>query len=199
MASTPTAVDRAAATPKVLENILLHSTPLTVLRAQATCRKVNALIHSSPALQQKLFLKPDFESCSHPFDVAPNELLSALARNPAEYHFALAHPRGPRPIIPVDAAGGTHSIAVKLSAVPEPGSCVAMFVTQPPMKRLDLFCHHPTPARGNPRLDRMMVPYGRVVSPSGVTWGDVCKELVKKGLKMGSKIERAAKMAGSPY
>lgn len=197
MTSTLTAVDLVVATTELLENILLHSTPLTVLRAKAASRRMNDLINASLPLQQKLFFKADFADQPHAYGIAPNPLLDDLATNPDEHHFALVHDRGAPCILPLNAQTGACGVALKLSAIPKPGSCVDMFVTQPPMTHLGIFCGHPKRIRGIPKMDKMMDHYGDVYSENGIRWRDVCNALVKKGwpcAEKGTKIEQAATM-----
>lgn len=116
-------------TYELLEQILLYSATLTILRASAITRRTRAIIADSTKLQQKLFLLP-----IGPLDTAPrltNTLLNTPLHKSAAYQTITDKS-------PDYACASSYQPTFygkdlcELGQTPTEGSHLDMFLTQPP-------------------------------------------------------------------
>lgn len=150
-----TAASRVLHTSELLEHILLCCDEHTVLHTSGTNHFFNNVINGSLKLQQKLYLKADWTAATDDDTGILNPLLYRKQSQPVRHNMDL--------ISFHQSTLYMHSLTV-----PDAGSCVDMFLSQPPTTEVKARARPPT-------ADLRDWEFIMVSNPNGVTWGDVCQ------------------------
>lgn len=166
------ATHQVLSTTELLEQILHQATPLTILRVSQTCRRFNTVVTSSSELQRQLYFKA--ASCVNQQAGQPNQLLLNLGAHKTNVllTFMAAGTTCPKENAKREPITANSSILLQLTSIPKPGSCISMFLTQPPAKVVEVYSHH------HGESGSVTLWETTVKNDNGVTWGDVCQAIV---------------------
>lgn len=190
--ATMSSVAKVFAVPELLECILLHLTPIELLRTATRISRVFAdTIADSVKLQQKLYLTAD-NSISQA-NRMPNELFRVVNRRLKNTYLSFTVPGGEPHHFCVSPQPGD-DIVLQVRAAPKAGSCAFMFLSQPPTTKVDIYSHGATEA--DYRVHKYSWFRTTVENEKGVTWGDACRAMMAEDAEgpPNPRIRRAAKM-----
>lgn len=191
------ATSRALALPELLESIILHCEPYSLLQARAVSRYFNEQIAASLKIQQALFLKPCPKLLAYPTS-DDQELVSQVYVNP----FLLKVENGLIcNIVPPEDVGGDDWMdfvlheTFRLKDIGKDATCRRMHFTSPPVLKVELDIIHYRDSNsgkaakwlpGSIRLTELGQGCynisGRIDRPDGVLVGDLLDVVEEVGI-----------------